>query len=137
MKIFVDTGAWVALYDGNDRYHKKAMRIWNQLKSEVPLLFTSNLVIAETITLLRRSSGFAHSARFGDAIFGSVLVKRIYFPESLEGLAWRIFKKYHDQDFSFTDCTSFAIMSDGGIPKAFTFDHHFDVFGFERPAQAD
>lgn len=30
------------------------------------------------------------------------------------------------------DCVSFAVMQSLGISKAFAFDSHFDVLGFER-----
>jgi len=35
-----------------------------------------------------------------------------------------------DQDFSFTDCTSFALLSRLRIQEAFAFDHHFWAAGF-------
>jgi len=36
------------------------------------------------------------------------------------------------KDFSFTDCTSFAVMRQLGITTAFAFDEHFEQFGFIR-----
>ena len=45
--------------------------------------------------------------------------------------AWDIFLKYSDQELSFTDCTSFALMKNLGLKKAFTFDSHFLILGFE------
>jgi len=44
--------------------------------------------------------------------------------------AWEIFVKYADKDLSFTDCTSVAIMRQGAIANAFTFDEHFRQLGF-------
>ena len=38
--------------------------------------------------------------------------------------------KFDDQDFSFTDAVSFAVMSDRGIREALAIDHHFTVAGF-------
>ena len=49
----------------------------------------------------------------------------------IEDNAWRILKKYGDKDFSFTDCTSFALMEQEAISTAFTFDKHFSQYGFQ------
>jgi uncharacterized protein len=46
--------------------------------------------------------------------------------------AWKIFETYSDKDFSFTDCTSFSIMERVKIKVAFSFDKHFDQYGFLR-----
>ena len=37
-----------------------------------------------------------------------------------------------DKVWSFTDCTSNAIMKDAGIIEAFAFDRHFEQMGFIR-----
>ncbi len=48
----------------------------------------------------------------------------------LKGLDW--LERYLDQDFSMTDATSFALMEARKIRTAFTFDHHFEIAGFEK-----
>ena len=40
-------------------------------------------------------------------------------------------RKYADQDVSYTDCVSFAIMHRLRIRTAFTFDRHFRLAGFD------
>jgi predicted nucleic acid-binding protein len=44
-----------------------------------------------------------------------------------EDRAWEIFTGYEDQDFSFADCTSFAVMQRMKLTTAFAFDKHFKV----------
>ena len=51
--------------------------------------------------------------------------------EDIEKRAWLIFKKYQDQPFSYTDCTSFAVMETHKLKTAFAFDAHFEIFGFK------
>lgn len=44
-------------------------------------------------------------------------------------------KTHRDKDWSFTDCTSFAIMRQLKIPDVFCFDPHFEQAGFARLPQ--
>jgi len=32
--IFIDTGAWIALTDKSDQYHREAVQIYSQLKNK-------------------------------------------------------------------------------------------------------
>jgi hypothetical protein len=41
------------------------------------------------------------------------------------------FEKYSDQHLSFTDCVSFVLMKIKKIKRVFTFDHHFQLAGFQ------
>jgi predicted nucleic acid-binding protein len=45
--------------------------------------------------------------------------------------AIRRMRKYADNEISFTDCISFAMMRRLRIRRAFTFDHHFRDAGFQ------
>jgi predicted nucleic acid-binding protein len=43
--------------------------------------------------------------------------------------ARRIYERFADKEWSFTDCTSYAVMQRMGILTAFAFDEHFRRFG--------
>jgi uncharacterized protein len=60
----------------------------------------------------------------------SSFVRLIALTQDDEGRAWEIFTKYHDQDFSYADCTSFAVMQRLKLGTSFTFDRHFSVMKF-------
>lgn len=60
----------------------------------------------------------------------SGLLRIIRISEKHEERAWTIFEHYADQDFSYTDCTSFAVMQENQLSHAFTADHHFSTMGF-------
>jgi predicted nucleic acid-binding protein len=47
-----------------------------------------------------------------------------------EAAAVALFRKLADQELSFTDCISFALMGRHRITRAFTFDRHFEAAGF-------
>ena len=43
-----------------------------------------------------------------------------------------LFEKFADQEISFTDCVSFALMREADIQQAFSFDWHFERAGFKK-----
>lgn len=62
----------------------------------------------------------------------SRVIRRVFVEEELESAGWDLFVRYDDQEFSFTDCTSFALMPRSGVEDALTFDDGFRRAGF-RP----
>lgn len=130
--IFVDTSAWVALTDRHGAHHRKAASVFPGLLKTSRSLVTSNLVVAETYILLRREMGRAAAAGFLERIKASPRIVKIYSDEEAESAAEKILSKYEDQEFSYTDAVSFALMRRMGIRKAFCFDKHFTAAGFEK-----
>lgn len=51
-RVFIDTAAWVAFIDKNDQFHHEAAHHFKSIFLKKDLLYTSNLVIYETLTLL-------------------------------------------------------------------------------------
>lgn len=127
--IFIDTGAWFALAYRKDPDHAAAV---NFMEQNSELLATSDLVAIETINLVRfrrrGRDGWELANRLGDDLWeekAAMLLRAT--PEDTE-LARTFFRKYEDKLWSFTDCTSFAIMKRLGISTAFAFDRNFEQF---------
>lgn len=127
--VFVDTGAWFALADRSDKYHKAARTAFEDILP-TRMLITSNLVVSETYILIRRAIGHAPAIQFLDSISESPRIKKVYSTHTLEEIAAEILKQFSDQDFSYTDAVSFAIMKQQKIKEAFAFDRHFITAGF-------
>jgi predicted nucleic acid-binding protein len=128
--IFVDTGAWYALADRTDQHHKRAVKKYPALLRQYPHLTTTNLVVAETYFLVRRVLGHQPAISFLENLSSSPRITKIYSDLTLEFKAETILAKYQDQDFSYTDAVSFAVMRELKIGKAFAFDSHFSTAGF-------
>ncbi len=125
--IFVDTGAWYALVDSDDADHKAAAAF---LASNTMPLMNTNFIFSETVTLIRYRIGHEAARSFGQKLMESSFVRVIAVTPTDEERAWDIFNKYRDQDFSFVDCTSFAVMERMKLSKAFGFDRHFSVMKY-------
>jgi predicted nucleic acid-binding protein len=110
--IFVDTGAWFAAFVPNDADHAAA-DAWLEANTE-PLV-TTDYVIDELLTLMKMRGEFQRALRVGASLFAEEIaqVARI-LPSNIQQ-AWRIFQRYHDKGWSFTDCVSRVMMERLGI----------------------
>lgn len=130
MKIFIDTGAWIALADQNDQYHNIAKNVYACVrKNRIPAVIT-DYIFDETVTWLRYKIGHRTACDWGNKILNSRMVETVSADDGHIISAWKLFQKYHDQKFSFTDCVSFAVMSLLKINTVFGYDSHFSVMGF-------
>lgn len=61
--LFVDTGVWVALLDAADPLHPNARDLIDNHRAFD--FITTDLLLSETVTLVRRELGAASAANFG------------------------------------------------------------------------
>lgn len=126
--MFVDTGAWYAVADASDRHHEEAARCYLEHASAGRFV-TTDLIVSETWTLIGAHLGRSAALTFWETLRTTRIPVVTLEPIDLEA-AWRIVQGFPDQDFSFTDCTSFAVMERLGIDEAFAFDSHYLVYRF-------
>lgn len=128
--IFIDTGAFLARHVSHDQFHAKARRAWKDLEKLKAPLFTSSFVLDETFTLLARRTSYAFAAARAEATYASRVLTILRPDPDDELSALALFRKLGDQEVSFTDCVSFALMRRHKLTRAFTFDRHFAAAGF-------
>jgi predicted nucleic acid-binding protein len=125
---FADASGIYAFMDEDDPYHRDAVGFIASRRR----LITSDYVFSEIVTLVRYQLGHSPATAIGEKLRASDFCTIVTVqPADLEA-AWEIFRRYSDQRFSFTDCTSFALMQRLGLQDAFAFDHHFWVAGFTK-----
>lgn len=127
--LFADTSFFYALAYKKDPHHQEAAKLLHSLKT--PLL-TSNYIFDELMTILRYDFSHKTAVSYGESVRSSKLCSITHISREDEEAAWEIFIKYSDQNFSFTDCTSFALMKRLGLKEVACFDNHFDTAGFIR-----
>jgi predicted nucleic acid-binding protein len=131
LKGFLDTGAFLALADEDDDYHSVAKSVHAQLLGAHAQLLTSNFVLAETYTLIRFKVGHNAAVEFMKR-FDHTGIRVLRVTEAIEHTAKAIFTRYDDKEFSFVDCTSFALIDHHQLDHAFAFDSHFRQYRFKR-----
>lgn len=132
-RIFIDTGAFLALEDESDEHHGEALQFRDEilLKGNYEMITTS-YILDETLTLIRTRLGIRASIDFSKKIRKSKVVRIVPISREIEEETLDLFEKYDDKDFSFTDCVSFVIMREMGIEEVFGFDRHFDQMKLVR-----
>jgi len=127
-RLFVDTSAWYAYINAADPDHR---RVEGALESPESRLMTSNFVFDEVVTLCRYRLGHAAAVRAGRVLLDGGVLDLIRVTPEDEGSAWSIFQRRRDEDYSFTDCTSFALMRRLGLRDAVALDADFRREGFD------
>lgn len=93
-------------------------------------MVTTNYVLGETWTLVRRRSGHAAALGFLDRLQALPDVEIVHVDEAAEREAWRWLRDQGERDYSFVDATSFAVMRRRRMREALAFDGDFNAAGF-------
>ncbi|MGH9165746.1 MAG: type II toxin-antitoxin system VapC family toxin [Acidimicrobiales bacterium] len=125
---FVDTSFWFSLQDRLDRHHQEAAALAGGIRRA--RLITSNQVVGETWTTVRRRLGHAAGVGFLDRLLALPNVEIIHVDEAIEGEAWAWLRRHDERDYSFVDASSFAMMRRRRVREALAFDGDFTAAGF-------
>jgi hypothetical protein len=129
-----------AFVEGDDD-HRRVQEVFEGFRGQrlEDLFLTTNHVIAETVTLLRKrghpDSRVRHglAVSVGEQLVAGVLghVHRATGDEERAALAY--LAKHQDQNYSFVDCLSFVVMDALGITEALAIDADFTHRFIARP----
>lgn len=130
-RVFIDTGAFVALRNRAEREHGPARDALTQLVAEGARLFTSNYVFAETYTALLIRVGRVEAIEWGRRFKEGEAIELVRVEEDIEDGAWEILERHGDKAWSYVDATCFALMDREGVSEAFSFDRNFIQWGLQ------
>jgi predicted nucleic acid-binding protein len=138
LKIFIDTWGWLTLRDRDESRHGDVKEFYQQLRDENEMIYTSDYVLDETITLVFKRLPFKTAkeslAKLDKAIEQGYLQVEWVTPERFEK-AKILRLKYQDKPkISFTDLSSMVVMEELGLKDIITGDEHFEHvgMGFQR-----
>jgi predicted nucleic acid-binding protein len=123
---FVDTSYWVALRLRRDANHPDAVRLWSPGQA----LLTTNHVVGETWTFLRRRDGHSSAVAFLDAVESADWLTVVQVDEGMEREARAWLRRHDERVYSFVEATSFVIMRRERLGEALAFDDAFNAAGF-------
>ena len=126
-RVFVDTGGWVAHFNADDPDHAPVESVLTAWEGR---LLTSDYVFDELGTLVRFRVGHSEARKVGDALRSGDIARVIDIEHRDRDKAWRRLVRNRDKAYSFTDCTSFAIMDRLGITTALAVDEDFRQAGY-------
>lgn len=125
--VFADSSFWYALIAARDADHARARQALAQ--NRAPMV-TTDLVVAETVSLLVKRIGKQVALQFGDRISRTRICEVVHVCQSDHQAAWAVFREYEDKEFDLVDACSFVVMRALGIEEALTLDQHFGQMGF-------
>ena len=125
LDLYVDTSVWVAFVDGTDPLHGRAKSIIKGHRSYT--MVSNELILSETVTLLRREVGPDVAAAFGEDFLDAKTGVLLATMEQDWRQALRIIKKYREHKISAADATSAVMIRRLKIEKAASFDKHFRI----------
>ena len=128
-RLFVDTSAWFAFANSGDPDHETVAELLAAFKGR---LVSSNFVFDETVTLCLYRLGHDAAERVGQALRDGDQVDIVRVAPEDEAGAWQLFRERRDKQYSFTDCTAFALMQRLNLKTAAALDDDFAGEGFEQ-----
>jgi len=132
-RVLIDTGAIYAFVTRTDSHHERAKRFVREWLDGQGAFVLSDVVFAETMTLLKARLGPEIAIRVGRELRQNPAYVWLGLGEDGERETWAAFQRYADKDWSYTDCATLVLARREGIPLVFGFDHHFTQMpGIER-----
>jgi predicted nucleic acid-binding protein len=125
---FIDTSAFLAALDKDDRFHEGAATKWAALAKSRTELWTTDYVRLESWSLIQRRLGPQAVMAFQDDWLPLCKIHEVGHDGFERAAAqWRIAQR---RNLSLVDLTSFDAMRQLAIRTALAFDGHFQEMGY-------
>jgi len=126
-RIFLDTSGIFSWINGRDPHH--GLMVDLPRKNGVRLVVTDYVIDEACALFVARGIGHRRDDLFR-LVRHSKIVRMEWVGQETFWQAWEWLRRFHDQPFSLTDCTSFVVMKKLGLTEAATNDSHFLTAGF-------
>lgn len=130
--LFIDTSALIALTIRDDVHSNQAIQFWSEF-AEKPIRVTTNLVVSEAYTLIRRWTKYGVAIQFLDALRDSQMagtLRQLWPTADWQDEIRRVITTYSDQDLSYVDAVSLvACRRTPMISTVFSFNRRLGLTG--------
>lgn len=128
MKVFIDTGAFIAFFIKQEKFHDDVVGRYNLYRKTKANFITSDYILDELLTWF--------SAKQSKSILEKLIlslqkmreeneIKVLSVDKSIFRKAEEILLKFSDHKISFTDATSYVLYKDFALDEVFTLDDDF------------
>lgn len=128
MTVFVDTSAFLAILDGQDKNAAAAQILWTRLVEGDEVVVTSSYALVESFALIQNRMGLSAVRDFQDKIVPMLDIEWVGLSLHQAGLSAML--TANRRQLSLVDCVSFETCRRNGIDTVFAFDQHFIEQGF-------
>jgi predicted nucleic acid-binding protein len=128
MRVFTDTAYFIALLNGGDAAHEKALGYSRQVFQEIVL---TEFVLLELADAFSRPPDRADFLMIDEHVRSTSSYRIIPASSDLLQRGRNLFAARMDKAWSLTDCTSFVVMQEHALTDALTTDRHFTQAGFK------
>lgn len=128
MKVFIDTGAFIAYFIKQEKYHEDVVRKYKLYRQQKSTLLTSDYILDELLTWFCAKQNkqileklvLALQKMVDQQELKVLTVDQAVFKKSLDVLI-----KFSEHRISFTDATSYILYKDFSLDEIFTLDDDF------------
>lgn len=132
MKIFIDTGAFIALFISSEKYHQQTAGKYKSYRKQRVSFFTSFFILDELFTRFVYDFGKTKTQKVIDLLEKSIQKEELMIldiDKTTFKKAGEVLLKFADHKISFTDATSYVLYKDFGMDEIFTLDSDFKKIG--------
>lgn len=128
MKVFIDTGAFIAYFVKQEAYYDEVVAKYGVYLSRRAQLFTSDYVLDELLTWFSAKQTKAYLEKLIHALQtmqGSGEIRVFNTDSAIFKKAQEVLLKFSDHKISFTDATTYVLYKDFSLDEIFTLDDDF------------
>jgi len=128
MKIFIDTGAFIALFASSEKHHRLVSKQYADYRKQRAIFFTSYYILDELFTRLMYDFGKSLTQKAIEILNRAIEKEELSIfdiDEAIFKKSQEVLIKFSEHKISFTDATSYILYKDFGMDSIFTLDDDF------------
>lgn len=128
MKIFIDTGAFIAYFIKQESFHEEVVKRYTFYRQQNAIFLTSNYVLDELLTWFGSHQTKALTEKLIGGLQFMIEEKQLgvlYIDSVIAKKAQEVLLKFFEHKISFTDATTYILYKDFKVDEIFTLDSDF------------